>query len=884
MGDLTGKTLGRYRIMERIGRGGMAEVYKGYQPSLDRYVAVKVLHSFLLEEEDSRERFSREARAVAALRHPNIVQVFDFDEQDGIYFMVMEFIDGPNLKTVLQDHAKSGTRLPLERVQEIVRGIGGALGYAHRQGMIHRDVKPHNIMFTAAGEPLLTDFGIAKIVSGNSISASGVLSGTPAYMSPEQGRSVPLDSRTDIYSLGVVLYEMVTGRVPFDADTPFAVVIKHINDPLPLPRTIAADLSEGLERVVLKAMSKAPEDRYAMAEDLVRATEHAIQQARQPAMWPAPPANMAPELPTGSTVPIATTPWDAARTAPVPLQAGASAPPPVVAPAAAAAVAGGVVGAPPVAATPSAPRAAPGSGTIARFDAGRVSCSIAFAVVAAVILLVAGTSLLRRETTSGPPDAGAVAARSATAAALAAVPPTATAPPVAALPQDTAPAAGAAGGGSPRATASAAAATAQAIATGAAVGSTPPPATEAPSGDAPPTEESPPAAVATALAAQDNDAALAAYTAAIAQQGYSVALLRGRGETYMRLNQAANAVADFKRAIALAPRNPVLWVDQARAYVTYDESYTAQPDLALASVNHALELDPRNGAALAERAALHANHRNEPLLALADITRAIQIGPATADMYALRAEIEGRQEAYPEQLADLGRAIAADRTNPGRWQARAEYYMDHGRWDDALADLTTPVVNNNPSSLVLAQRSQIYLLAARYPEAIKEANQSITSSRDDPYGYWALALILMVQHNYPSALDQAQEALKREPRNGNLLALRGSLYLRLDQLDLADADFTAALEADSENADAFLGQAELALARHQPDEASDRLQQWEENESVWGRGYLVRAAGEAARGQLVKARADLDEARKRTLYPDEQQAAESLAEQLKPKP
>src|SRR6478672_2334264 len=276
MSDLTGKTLGRYRIVERIGRGGMADVYKAYQPSLDRYVAIKVLHPFLLEEDGSRERFQREARSVAALRHPNIVQVFDFDTEGDDYFMVMEYVDGPNLKAVMHEQAAAGTRLSLDRIDEIITAIGGALAYAHRQGMIHRDVKPHNILFTSAGQPLLTDFGIAKIVSGGSQSLSGALSGTPAYMSPEQGRGAPLDARTDIYSLGVVLYEMVTGRVPFDADTPFAVVIKHINDPLPLPHTVVPDVPPALARVILKAMAKAPEDRYATAAELVQATHQAV--------------------------------------------------------------------------------------------------------------------------------------------------------------------------------------------------------------------------------------------------------------------------------------------------------------------------------------------------------------------------------------------------------------------------------------------------------------------------------------------------------------------------------------------------------------------------------------------------------------------------------
>jgi serine/threonine-protein kinase len=297
MSELTGKTLGRYRVLERIGRGGMAEVYKAFQPALDRYVAVKVLHPFLLEEDGARERFSREARAVASLRHPNIVQVFDYDNEGDIYFMVMEFIDGPNLKQVLHQQAQQSKRLDLARIDEIITAIGGALAYAHSMGMIHRDVKPQNIMFTAKGQPLLTDFGIAKIVGTSGVSASGGLSGTPAYMSPEQGRGGPVDSRTDIYSLGVVLYEMITGRVPFDADTPFAVVIKHMNDPLPLPRSIDPAIPEALERVVLKAMAKAPDERYQTADEFARAAHEAIMNAAPADARPEHRPVMAPPLP-----------------------------------------------------------------------------------------------------------------------------------------------------------------------------------------------------------------------------------------------------------------------------------------------------------------------------------------------------------------------------------------------------------------------------------------------------------------------------------------------------------------------------------------------------------------------------------------------------------
>jgi serine/threonine protein kinase len=281
MTDLIGKTLGRYQIVEQIGQGGMAEVYKGYQPLLDRYVAIKVLHAFMLADPANRDRFQREARSVATLRHPNIVQVFDFDASDNTYFMVMEYVDGPALKAVMQEQARKGSLLPVERTAEIITAVGNALGYAHNHGMIHRDVKPHNIMFTAAGQPLLADFGIAKILNTTSISDPNTISGTPAYMSPEQGRGNPLDARTDLYSLGIVLYELITGRVPFEADIPYAVVYKHIDEPVPSPHTFVDGLPEHLANVLYKALEKKPDDRYQTAEEMVAAVQDAVAEARR---------------------------------------------------------------------------------------------------------------------------------------------------------------------------------------------------------------------------------------------------------------------------------------------------------------------------------------------------------------------------------------------------------------------------------------------------------------------------------------------------------------------------------------------------------------------------------------------------------------------------
>ncbi len=277
MADLTGKTLGNYRLVERIGRGGMATVYKAYQPALERYVAVKVMHEQLAAEDPQFfKRFQREAKAIAALRHPHIVQVFDFGVEGDVPYMVMEYLEGVTLKAELQALTRRGETMPLGEAGRIFQAIASAVEHAHRQGMAHRDLKPANVMLTARGEVVLTDFGIARIVGGTQYTATGAILGTPAYMSPEQGQGRGGDERSDVYALGVILYEMVTGRVPFDADTPLAVIYKHISDPLPLPRRLNPALPESLEQVILKALAKPPEDRYQRASDMARALADAL--------------------------------------------------------------------------------------------------------------------------------------------------------------------------------------------------------------------------------------------------------------------------------------------------------------------------------------------------------------------------------------------------------------------------------------------------------------------------------------------------------------------------------------------------------------------------------------------------------------------------------
>ncbi len=276
MSSLVGKTLGKYRVLARLGHGGTATVYKAYQPLLDRYVAIKVLHRHLAEDEDFIRRFEREASAVARLRHPSIVRVHDFDHVGGLYYMVMEFIEGPTLKAELRERSRPGMAFSLPEIALIFGSLSGAIDYAHEQGMIHHDLKPANIMFTSQGQAVLTDFGIAKIVGGSSQTITGAVIGTPTYMSPEQGQGQRGDERSDIYSLGIILFEMVTGQVPYDDDTPYSIISQHISEPLPPPSSVNPDLPPDVEQVILKAAAKSPDDRYPTGRELARALYDAV--------------------------------------------------------------------------------------------------------------------------------------------------------------------------------------------------------------------------------------------------------------------------------------------------------------------------------------------------------------------------------------------------------------------------------------------------------------------------------------------------------------------------------------------------------------------------------------------------------------------------------
>lgn len=265
MAIAAGENVGPYRVIEQLGSGGMATVFKAYHPALDRYVAIKVLHAAFKADPQFFERFQREARIIAKLEHANIIPVYDFNEHHGEPYLVMRFVEGDTLKPQM-----AGGPRPASEILQLMQPICQALAYAHQQGVLHRDIKPSNMMVTQEGHIFLTDFGLARMVqAGESTLSQDMMVGTPQYISPEQAQGVKeLDGRTDIYSLGVVLYEMFTGRVPFNADTPFATIHDHIYSPLPLPSKLNPDIDPAVERLLLKALAKDPNDRYASATEL----------------------------------------------------------------------------------------------------------------------------------------------------------------------------------------------------------------------------------------------------------------------------------------------------------------------------------------------------------------------------------------------------------------------------------------------------------------------------------------------------------------------------------------------------------------------------------------------------------------------------------------
>ena len=340
LGIQPGQMIDEFKIIGKIGKGGMATVYKAYQVSMDRYVAIKILSFQLIDNEEFLGRFKQEARLVARLEHPNILPVYAYGEDHSIPYLVMRFLNAGTLKETLRtkihqqelkwlgaEYSGAGYSavnnpalvksnpppLTLKEIDNIFSQLADALSYAHDNGVIHRDIKPSNVMLDQRGTVFLTDFGIAKLLEssgGNKetipqFTPTGAITGTPDYMSPEQAQGLHLDQRSDIYSVGIVLFEMLTGKVPFDAETPIAVIMKHISEPLPRPSVFNPNIHPALEGVVVKALEKSPAARYASMHEFKLAWKNALLEmalgtAAQDAAAKKSPIYHSPEKPTSS--------------------------------------------------------------------------------------------------------------------------------------------------------------------------------------------------------------------------------------------------------------------------------------------------------------------------------------------------------------------------------------------------------------------------------------------------------------------------------------------------------------------------------------------------------------------------------------------------------
>ncbi len=273
MSFTVGAKVGAYEIVEKLGKGGMATVYKAYHPALDRFVAIKALHAMFKDDESFLRRFSREAQVVARLEHTHIVPVYDFAEHEGHPYLVMRYVEGETLKERMGQGA-----LPKSEIVRIATAVSLALDYAHQQGVLHRDIKPSNILLTKGGGVYIADFGLARMTqAGESTMSQDMIMGTPQYISPEQAKGAKeIDGRTDLYSFAIILYELVTGRVPFQSDTSYAIIHSQIFDSPPPPSELNDKIGPALEATLLKALSKEPDDRYQTAGELADAFRGAL--------------------------------------------------------------------------------------------------------------------------------------------------------------------------------------------------------------------------------------------------------------------------------------------------------------------------------------------------------------------------------------------------------------------------------------------------------------------------------------------------------------------------------------------------------------------------------------------------------------------------------
>jgi serine/threonine protein kinase/tetratricopeptide (TPR) repeat protein len=852
--DLSGRTIGRYQVLERLGRGGMAEVYRAYQPSLDRYVAIKVIFPHLASDPALLERFGREARAVAALQHPNIVQVHDFDVQDNNAFMAMEFVSGPTLKAALQELQRRGQLLPFPVIGQIVGQIADALGYAHDQHVVHRDVKPANVLIRRRepdGDPVasllqlapnsvvLTDFGVARIIKDSvEQTATGTILGSPAYMSPEQGRGERVDARSDIYSLGIVLFELVTGRVPFDADTPLAIVLKHTNSPLPPPRSLRPDLPEELERVLLRALAKEPADRFQNAAAFGAAVrEHCGTLGTQP-------IQLVP-IPTGGPHTVLDQPAPAPERATrlVVTDSETSMP------------------------------------TAAADRKSRRWPAILGGLAVIILLLLGGIWALQNSRGSSTPVAGDAAPTAADAGQPAAA--TAGEPPDPAMDAPT-------------------------TAAGTTTDPTVPAATPLPAELAATIDEAYAACPAHDCSGGNADQALTLINTALAAEPDSAALLAARALIYARWDPWSypdQIEADVTQALAREPNNATAYLARGLALARTAED-DSQYGAALENFDQAIAYDPDLIDAYLERAALLSDtpdyyEAGSPARrqVVDDTSRVLAQDPRNIPALYLRGLAYANGNEYEAALTDFSTAIdLVAESDPESIDLRMQranlyhYYIEDPQ--AALDDLSSVIANHPDYTEALQERVILLAELGNFEDSLSDAELLVERAPTDPLAYILRGSLFLTQALAEAAIADFDRALLiGDPENPLAHYGRGRALLELGEPEDAIPNLEIAASAADDLyllwytffegrvlAHFDLGQAYLALGRS--GEALQAANAAIEANGDWYRPFLLRGQVLAGIGDTDAARESLLEALQLAENADERAEVEAALEAL----
>lgn len=841
--DLIGKTLGRYQIVEKLGQGGMATIFKAYQPALDRYVAIKVLPAQHAFTPGFSERFEREARAVAQLDHPNILPIIDFGQEGDLSYIVMKMATGGTL----QD--RMNRPMDLAQAAHFIEQIASALDHAHGRGIMHRDVKPSNVLLDEEGWVQLTDFGLAKMLAGDEgLTATGVGIGTPAYMSPEQGQGLPVDQRADIYSLGVVLYEMVTGHPPYSAETPMAVVVKHIYEPLPVPRQLYPNLPEAVEGVILKALAKDPDDRYDSAGEMARALRQTLQAA---AAQPAGPAQVAPQS--------------------KPSTALLSSPPPRAIPKALPQKAkrpwGWIVG-------------------------GAAAALLAIAIAALLLTQGRDTQPTAHPTVQATPtqeEPIVIATLEPTASPEPSATPGSTPPPNQEARSYVEQGWTALEAGDYRA----------------AVGhfdraiELDPELAEAYTGRGK-----------AHYNLGDHDQAMADTTQAIKLDPDDPTAYYYRGSAYLSLNGYDHAIADFTRAIELN-YTPLTWAynDRGVAYyrqdkleeaiADYAQAIEIDPDYALAYYNRgksydelddrqqaiadysrAIELNPQHTQAYTHRGLAY-TEQGDYDKAIADHTKVMELDPDSPNPYFNRGNAYRQQDNNELAIADYTQAIDMG-YSPLSWpynnRGLAYFYLED--YEQAIQDYTQALLIDPEYPLAYCNRGRAYAAQMDYETAIADYTEAVRLDPNYAYAYHKRGLAYHALEDYESAIADHTQAIQLSSRYVEAYYDRGRAYAEQLEFDQAIADYNQAIRLDPDNALAYHHRG-LAYAGQNDILAIADFSHAIQIDPNYAAPYYFRGLAYARQGDAPKAIADLEHFLELETDPQRRADAEEKLQELK---